>query len=154
MKADTGPDRPSRRTFLDWLIGGAAAAWLASVFYPVIRYLRPLPDQGAGGPIPVPADKLAEVEGQAHFTILRAAGTRLIVLQDPQDEIRALSAVCTHEGCTVQYVPGEQVIWCACHNGKYGLDGHVISGPPPKPLPVYAVSTDEKGDVLVKMDEA
>jgi len=147
-----GPDdgRTTRRGFLDLLIGSAGAAWLVSIAYPVIRYLRPLPSQGAGGPIVVPEDKLAEVEGDARFTILRAAGTRIILLRDPQSQLHALSAVCTHEGCTVQYKAGEQLIWCACHNGKFGLDGHVISGPPPKPLTEFSVVKNAQGEVLVQ----
>jgi Rieske Fe-S protein len=35
------------------------------------------------------------------------------------------------------------VIWCACHNGKYDLNGKNISGPPPRPLTEYNVI--EKG---------
>jgi Rieske Fe-S protein len=31
------------------------------------------------------------------------------------------------------------VIWCACHNGKYDLNGRNISGPPPRPLDPYIV---------------
>ena len=146
--------RQSRRRFLDWIIGTAGFAWLASVAYPVIRYLKPLPSQGADGPVEVPKDKMSEVEGEKRFAILRTAGTRVIVLEDPQSKLHALSAVCTHEGCTVQYKAGEQLLWCACHGGKFGLDGHVISGPPPKPLAVYGVSKDAKGDVLVNLKKS
>lgn len=144
--------RPSRRRFLDWIIGTAGFAWLASIAYPVIRYLGPLPSRGAGGPVEVPADKLAEAKGPKHFAIVRAAGTRIIVLQGPDAKLHALSAVCTHEGCTVQWKAGEQLIWCACHNGKFGLDGDVISGPPPRPLPVYGVAEDASGKVEVKVE--
>ncbi len=52
----------------------------------------------------------------------------------------ALSAVCTHLNCTVQYRPERRDIWCACHNGTYSVDGHNISGPPPKPLEEYQVA--------------
>jgi Rieske Fe-S protein len=27
---------------------------------------------------------------------------------------------------------------CPCHNGIYDLDGRVVSGPPPRPLPKFA----------------
>jgi len=65
--------------------------------------------------------------------------------------VRALSAKCTHEGCTVSYVPGESLIWCACHNGRYDLQGRVLSGPPPKPLAEYAVHRDSDGTIVVAM---
>jgi Rieske Fe-S protein len=41
--------------------------------------------------------------------------------------------------CTVQFNESKQLIWCACHNGYYDLNGHVVSGPPPRPLEEYVV---------------
>jgi len=32
------------------------------------------------------------------------------------------------------------VIWCACHNGRFDLDGRVLSGPPPRPLAAFKTS--------------
>ena len=46
----------------------------------------------------------------------------------------ALSAVCTHLGCIVQWEKDKQGFLCPCHAGHYTSDGTVISGPPPKPL--------------------
>jgi Rieske Fe-S protein len=60
-----------------------------------------------------------------------------------------MSAKCTHEGCTVQFVRADQIVWCACHNGKFALDGRVISGPPPRPLAAFVVAGDLKGSVTV-----
>jgi len=65
-----------------------------------------------------------------------------------------LDAKCTHEGCTVQYVPGEDVVWCACHNARFATDGRVLSGPPPKPLPSYDVRRDEDGTIVVTPEAA
>lgn len=145
---------PSRRRFLDWIIGLAGMAWLGSVLYPVLRYLRPLPSRGAGGPVTLSEESLADVRGKQGYAVLREAGTRILVLQDPAGELAAYSAICTHEACTVQYLPGEEIIWCACHNGRFALDGSVISGPPPRPLPRYTVSRDEDGNFLVKVGSA
>jgi len=39
----------------------------------------------------------------------------------------------------VQYDSARRIIWCACHNGQYDLNGKVISGPPPAPLTEYTV---------------
>lgn len=130
----------SRHAVLNWLLTAAGLGALGSVLYPILRFLTPLPSSGPGGPIPVPTDAMAAVDASPHFTILRAASTRIIVLQDRTQNLRALSAVCTHEGCTVQYLEGDDIIWCACHNGRYDLDGRVLSGPPPRPLPRYSVS--------------
>jgi len=64
----------------------------------------------------------------------------------------ALSAVCTHLGCTVSYadagtmtacgtVPGAG-FWCSCHCSQFAIDGSVLVGPASMPLPKYALSFD------------
>ncbi len=51
---------------------------------------------------------------------------------------KAFNAMCTHRPCTVQY-PGS-TIYCPCHGGTFSpTDGSVTGGPPPSPLPEYAV---------------
>jgi Rieske Fe-S protein len=62
-----------------------------------------------------------------------------ILIKTNEGELKALGATCTHLDCTVQYSKDENLIWCACHNGKYDLNGKNISGPPPKPLTQYNV---------------
>jgi len=44
------------------------------------------------------------------------------------------SAVCTHLGCIVQWQKERGQFLCPCHAGLFGIDGRVLSGPPPKPL--------------------
>ena len=58
----------------------------------------------------------------------------------------ALTAVCTHLGCTVQYEPQANRIHCACHGGVYDpRTGANVSGPPPKPLKLFKVAVSETG---------
>ncbi len=45
-----------------------------------------------------------------------------------------LSSVCTHNGCTVQWVADQSIFGCPCHGGQYNIDGTVKAGPPPAPL--------------------
>jgi cytochrome b6-f complex iron-sulfur subunit len=66
--------------------------------------------------------------------------------------IVALSAVCTHLGCTVAYADGSAMtacgsipgggFWCSCHCSKFALDGTVLLGPATKALPKYVVAFD------------
>lgn len=147
---DSGGLAPRRR-FLNWLLSLSGLAAFGSALYPVLRFLTPLPRAMPGGIVEVPEEKLPAITGQPHFTILRAAQTRLIVLQDAKQRLRALSAVCTHEGCTVQFLDGEQIIWCACHNGRFDLDGRVLSGPPPRPLPRYGLVEKDDGRLSVDL---
>ncbi len=147
------PATSTRRSFLDLLLSAGFLAWLASVAYPVLRYLRPLGTAGPGGPIKLKADDLAKLE-RDHLVILRAGTTKILVFQDANQQVRALDAKCTHEGCTVQYVPGESVVWCACHNGRFDVDGRVLSGPPPRPLKRYLAQREPDGSVTVTPEAA
>ena len=70
-----------------------------------------------------------------------------ILVHTPQGEYKAFSAVCTHLNCTVQYDKDAAHIWCACHNGHFDLTGRVISGPPPRALEQFNVST--RGEDIV-----
>jgi Rieske Fe-S protein len=48
----------------------------------------------------------------------------------------------------VQYKKELGLIWCACHNGKYDLNGRNVSGPPPRPLDEYRV-TIQGGEIMI-----
>ena len=48
----------------------------------------------------------------------------------------AYSSVCTHLSCTVLWNGPAARIDCPCHDGRFDpLDGRVLAGPPPRPLP-------------------
>ena len=66
-----------------------------------------------------------------------------IVLTQPQaGTIKAFSAVCTHQGCTVAEV-SDGLIKCPCHGSKFKVaDGSVDNGPATRPLPPVAVAVD------------
>jgi cytochrome b6-f complex iron-sulfur subunit len=146
--ARAGGTEPTRRSFLDLLLGMTVLSTLASVLYPVLRYLKPLPAAGPGGPVRLTRAEVDALETK-RFVIVPAAGTRILLFRDQTHALRALDARCTHEGCTVQYVAAEAVIWCACHNARFDVEGRVLAGPPPRPLPRYAVREDDEGNVLI-----
>lgn len=130
---------------MEYFLGGGFLASLASFVYPVVRYLVPPQVANLGGD-EVVAGKTGELKpnGSKIFRF----GTRpalLIVTSD--GEYHALSAVCTHLGCTVQYRPDLHEIWCACHNGMYDLNGRNVSGPPPRPLEQFQVHV--RGEEIV-----
>jgi len=143
--------KPARRSLLNWLLGAGVLGWVVSLLYPVLRYLRPLSEAGAGSPLRLTTEELATL-GKSHFVIARS-GTRKVIVFEAGGELRALDAKCTHEGCTVQFVPGDSLLWCACHNGKFDLDGRVLSGPPPRPL-VKGIAAREGNDVVLTMEKA
>lgn len=133
----------SRRGFLNWLLGGGALALLGSIFYPIFRYVVPPPSGEANVSqlkLPFKVDDLKEAKGR--FKIFKFGKDTGIALITPKGEVEALSAVCTHLDCIVQYLSDQSILWCACHNGKYDLQGRNISGPPPRPLEKYEVHVD------------
>ena len=138
----------SRRRWIDVVLGSSAVAWMGAVMYPVLKYLTPLRDGGGASKVTLTDAQKQELTG-AGFLIARLGTDRVLLVKEKDDKLRALSAKCTHEGCTVQYVPADGIVWCACHNGKFSLDGRVISGPPPRPLAAYPVEGDLKGTVSI-----
>jgi len=142
----------SRRHFLDLLLGASILGWLASIAYPVIRYLTPLPQTGPTGPTRLTRDEASKLE-QNKFVIVPVSGQRVIVFQS-QDQLFALSAKCTHEGCTVTFQPAQSGIWCPCHDGRFDLSGRVVSGPPPRPLTKYFAQRQPDGGIVISQEQA
>ncbi len=146
MSAPQEPSLPSsRRTFIEAILGGGLLASLASFFYPVVRYLVPPRVAELGGD-EVVAAKAAELKPNSS-KIFRFGSRPGLLIMNKDGSYRALSATCTHLGCTVQYRSDLREVWCACHNGLYDLNGRNISGPPPRPLEVYDVHL--RGDEIV-----
>ncbi len=146
MSAPQQPSLPSsRRTFIEAILGGGLLASLASFFYPVVRYLVPPRVAELGGD-EVVAAKAAELKPNSS-KIFRFGSRPGLLIMNKDGSYRALSATCTHLGCTVQYRSDLREVWCACHNGLYDLNGRNISGPPPRPLEVYDVHL--RGDEIV-----
>ena len=52
----------------------------------------------------------------------------------------ALSSICTHQGCTVNYGATSKQFSCPCHGGLFDISGKVLGGPPPSPLKQYTVT--------------
>ncbi len=126
-----------KRDFLKLALGGSLVAWVASVVYPLFAYLKP-PKQAEVEVSSVRVGALSEI-GKDTGQIVRFGNKPVIVVRLANGDVRAFSAVCTHLDCTVQYRQDMGLIWCACHNGKYDLNGRNIAGPPPRPLDEYRV---------------
>ena len=138
----------SRRTFLSYLLRGGFLALVGSALYPVLRYLYP--PKGAESSVSnVVAAKVDELTSNS-AKIFRFGNRPGILIHTPQGQLKAFSAVCTHLNCTVQYDKQDSIIWCACHNGKFDLNGQVISGPPPKPLDAYQVNVSGEEIIVSK----
>ena len=131
------PENKSKRDFLQWVLAGGVTAFLGAVLYPIFAYLIP-PKQTEVEVSSVKAGKLSEMEKESG-KIIKFGTKPVILIRTANDEVRAFSATCTHLDCTVQFRKDFGMIWCACHNGKYDLNGRNVSGPPPRPLDEFRV---------------
>ncbi|MGQ0717487.1 MAG: Rieske 2Fe-2S domain-containing protein [Pseudonocardiales bacterium] len=88
----------------------------------------PAGSEGTGGqPLANTAD--IPVGGGAVF-----ADQEVVVTQPTPGAFMAFSAVCTHQGCTVNKV-ASGTIDCPCHGSKYAIaDGSVVNGPASRSL--------------------
>ncbi len=136
---------PARRRFMQFLLGGGLLASAVSFLYPVLRYLVPPATTDLGGDSVVAA-KVGELKANSG-KVFRFGSRPGLLVRTADGEYRAMSAVCTHLNCTVQYRSDVREVWCACHNGFYDLNGRNVAGPPPRPLESYVVHIN--GDDVV-----
>ncbi len=137
--------QPVRRGIIGIFLGGGLLATFASFIYPVLRYFVPPPVVDLGGD-EVVAAKTGDLKPNSGKIFRFGSRPGLLILTS-DGTYRAVSATCTHLGCTVQYRGDLREIWCACHNGIYDLNGRNVSGPPPRPLDVFDVHL--RGDEIV-----
>lgn len=133
-----------RRAFLKALMGLFSSAAVLSFLYPLLKFLAPPSGEARFGRIvilksEVPAGKSKDivVNNMPAFIINR-----------PDKGLIALSKVCTHLGCLVEYDGEGRRIVCPCHAGIYDLEGNVLSGPPPKPLPRLLLRVEGENIVI------
>jgi cytochrome b6-f complex iron-sulfur subunit len=66
-----------------------------------------------------------------------------------QAQIYALKSVCTHLGCTPNWLEAEQKFKCPCHGSGFYKDGINFEGPAPRPLERYAIGIANDGQLEI-----
>ena len=143
----------SRRAFLNRLLSIGVVAWAAAIVIPILRFLTPVQETEKVGEVELNESEKKKILDDG-FTVVRVGSERVLVTRDARGTLRCLSAECTHEGCTVTYRRDEEIIWCACHNGRFDKFGRILSGPVPKPLRQFQVMGSLDGKVIVTTTEA
>ena len=72
---------------------------------------------------------------------------RLWVVADDKG-LYAISAICTHLGCTVSGQEGGG-FFCPCHGSRFDPSGKVVGGPAPKPLAHLELFIAADGQLVV-----
>jgi cytochrome b6-f complex iron-sulfur subunit len=125
--------RLSRRELLQGGLG--AAAGLAAGLIGVSLAPRSAPDSATiGGDEGLVAGEgfwqevalLSDLPPGAALRFSTAAFEGFVVNDD--GEVRALSSVCTHMGCTLHYRPEWQDLRCPCHGASFDLSGRLANG--------------------------
>jgi cytochrome b6-f complex iron-sulfur subunit len=126
-----------RRSFLKILTSILGLSALGTLVYPLFRYIFFVENTSQQAVVTVSRANFPE--GTAKNLVV--GDTPAIIIHKPAGYI-VLSRVCTHLGCLVNYHKDRQLLICPCHNGIYDLDGNVISGPPPRPLPKFPFTVE------------
>ncbi len=140
----TQPNDPlSRRGFLELVFGwcaallalGASAAAAARFMIPNVLY-----------------------EADTRFKALKPEdypdgatflpGPRVFLIRK-DNRFRAVSAVCTHLGCTVNLSVDGKGFACPCHGSRFNEQAQVIGGPAPRPLDWFLVVLSRDGRLVI-----
>ena len=152
--------KPDRRDFLMRLGLGAGIAGIATQGVASLRSL--VPNVSYDAPTTVKLGLPGEFPDGMKFL----SDERLFVFRDG-NTFHAISAVCTHLGCTVRAealsrieereVGGANLrlthrFLCPCHGSRYEGDGANVSGPAPRPLAWYRLSiAADDGQLVVDL---
>ena len=121
---------------LMWLLGFARFMFPNILIEPPTRFKVGFPDSLS--------------PGQVETKFIPQFGVWIVRYEyDGQPEIYALKSVCTHLGCTPNWLEAEQKFKCPCHGSGFYKDGINFEGPAPRPLERYAISLADDGQLLV-----
>jgi Rieske Fe-S protein len=129
-------DFVTRREFTKSLVWVSCASFMANVALAGRAAMR--------GHEPLPPRKVADCAdlaiGEAHVFHYPNESDPCVLVRLSEDGFVAFGQNCTHLGCPVLYQAQTRRLECPCHEGAFdAASGHVISGPPPRPLPVIAL---------------
>jgi cytochrome b6-f complex iron-sulfur subunit len=146
-KGKSGVDA-ERRTFMGtgfWALGGVTTLWtLAVVRFMFPNVLREPPSKFKVG------SRDAFSAGQVQTKYKAQYGVWVINTQyHGEQQLVALKSVCTHLGCTPNWLEAEQKFKCPCHGSGFYKDGVNFEGPAPRPLERYAIQISDDGQVEI-----
>lgn len=134
-----------RRDFLGKVIFGWFFVTLLPAIYGIVEYIIP----------PKARERTKEHLRIAKFSDIPINSSKIvkfnekpIILINFDGQVKAHSAVCTHLGCIVQYVPDNKQFICNCHGSIFDASGINVSGPASRPLQPFRV-TLQQDDIIV-----
>lgn len=144
--------RVSRRQFLNYTLTGVGGFMAAGMLMPMVRFaVDPVLQPKAAGEFVntnVKESDIKEEPTRVDFTIKQKDAWHEAeepksawVYKNEKGEIVALSPICKHLGCTVNWngdKSNPNMFFCPCHGGLYEKNGDNVPGTPPSaPLDEY-----------------
>ena len=140
-------NKVNRKGFLGWMTVGwvAFAAATGGFFTMIVRFLFPnvLFEPPQSFKIGYPDDFAV---GMVDTRFKKEHAVWII---RNKEGIYALSTVCTHLGCTPNWLNSEQKFKCPCHGSGFRITGMHFEGPAPRPLERFKIYRAEDGQVVV-----
>jgi cytochrome b6-f complex iron-sulfur subunit len=144
------PEMPSRRDALlkgaSWGLFGYAGVtgigMLVSYLFPRAPF-DPKQVFKAGRPDSLPVGEVSEAFKKKYQVWLCNRQFR------GQQMIYALSTVCTHLGCTPNWLESEAKFKCPCHGSGFYANGINFEGPAPRPLERFRIFVGDDGQIVV-----
>lgn len=157
-----GNNRVSRRQFLNYTLTGVGGFMAAGMLMPMVRFaIDPVLQKKAAGDFVLTSQKVAdltETPVKVDFTFeqvdawYKSDVTNTAWVYKSGDKVIALSPVCKHLGCTVNWggdTAHPDQFFCPCHAGRYTKDGgNVANTPPTGPLDEFELS-EKDGYVMI-----
>src|ERR1700732_826661 len=156
-----GVSSESRRSFLGVLLGLGAVFVGALLSVPLIRFalfplLRrttelkssPVGDISAFSSLTEPVMRRIQIE-QVDGWRKAVSEKAVYVTKDSHGQLRVLTSICPHLGCTVPWNKEKKEIVCPCHSATFAADGTRISGPSLRGMDTLETSIQD-GQLLVR----
>ena len=137
----------TRRRFINAALGLFSLTGVIGVLYPVGMFLWPQRQKAGGVAVRSIKIPLSDVPiGEAKF--VRFLNKAAVIIHPNEQELVALSAVCTHLGCVVKWSDSKRELFCPCHGGRFDTRGSVLGGPPPSPLVSFKARIEDEYIVI------
>lgn len=147
-------NRVTRRQFLNYTLTGVGGFMAAGMLMPMVRFaIDPVLQTKTEGDFILTSQKVADITEEptsVNFTFeqvdawYKSDVTEAAWVYKSGDQIVALSPVCKHLGCTVNWAGDKEhpeQFFCPCHLGRYEKNGQNVAGTPPLgPLDQYEVA--------------
>ncbi len=161
IRASSELSFPGRRSFFTVLVGLGGVAVSALLAIPLVRFLlHPLSAKTTEtawsevgstdefSSIATPVKRLIGVEQRDGWRKM-VSEKSVYVTKGADGQLRVLSSICPHLGCSIAWNETKGQFICPCHVGVFGADGARISGPPPRRMDELD-SRIESGRLMVR----